>query len=261
VRGRRHGRALRSRVATPWGSLAGIAPDEKPIIVGRTLASALVLLHRGRLAVACAIAAAATLATFSAVRWARAGHVASRRLVAAAAVFAALALVLFIASRGHAYDGAHPLPVLDAVSLIPGKTVATTPQVERCGDPLEVAPIIDVGEHVTLRGEIVDPAAIEATLRAIARNTASEMPNVRLRVVLVAAATTPTTRLLPLFAAVRAAGYSDVDAVVIVPHVTDTRTLGPLERPSICARKLSLARLDLAHAPPTWAALALQPAQ
>ena len=164
---------------------------------------------------------------------------------------------LALATSGNAFIGAWKEPSTR-------ETIATVPRVARCGEPVEQWPIVDTGgEGVKLNGKTVDAAALQDELRTLHNNHVLLHPNdppTRWAVLLLAPSETPTQRLLPLFTAIRAAGFTDVDALVIVPHVDETRTLGPLDRPSLCKRTLVIDELDRARLPPTWAALSVHDA-
>jgi hypothetical protein len=176
--------------------------------------------------------------------------------MAAAAAAAVVGLALFVGTRGYAFDAAHPLAEVDAVNLIGGDTIAKVPRVRDCGEPLEQAPIVDIAEDVKLNGRRVTPAALQDELASLRRYHRLLHPNddvgAASRVIVLAPAATPTARLKPLLTAIRAAGMTEIEAAVIVPHDTDTRTLGRLQRPSMCRRKPALDRLDRPDVAPTW---------
>ena len=240
----------------PWSRIGDIAPADKTAVAARGVTDAFEALRRWHLILGAALAVAAVLAVTAAMRAARAGRVAGPRAIAAAAAAAIVGLALFAGTRGYAFDAAHPLAVVDAVNLIGGDTIAKVPRVRECGEPLEQAPIVDVAEEVALNGRRVTPAELQEELGTLRRNHGLLHPSddaaAASRVIVLAPSATPTARLKPFLAAMRAAGMTEIDAAVIVPHDTVTRTLGRLERPSMCRRKTALERLDQPDVPPTW---------
>ena len=227
-----------------WSRLGDLALEDKAAAAARGLSDALEVLRRWHLILGGALVVATVLALVAGARAARAGRVAGPRAIAAAAAVAVVGLTLFVATRGYAYDAAHPLAVVDFVGLIGGDTITKVPRVRECGEPVEMAPIVDVAEDVRLNGNRVTLAELQEELATSRQDHG--------RVLVLAAATTPTARLKPLFAAIRAAGMTEIDAAVIVPHDSDTRTLGRLERPSMCRRTPALDALDGRDVAPTW---------
>ena len=247
-----------------WSRLGELAADGKTAAAARGVGDALAVLRHWRLVVGGALAVAVVLAVVAAARAARAGRVAGPRLLAASAVTAIVGVALFVATRGYAFDAAHPLAVVDYGSLIGGDTIRKAPRVRECGQPLEQAPVVEVAEEIRLNGRRITPAELQEELGTLRRYHALLHPNddaaAATRVIVVAAATTPTARLQPLFAALRAAGITEVEAAVVVPHDAETRTLGRVERPSMCRRTPALDRLERPDAPSTWQQLSVNDA-
>jgi hypothetical protein len=192
---------------------------------------------------------------------ARRGRIAAPALRWGAVALFALGAIAFAATRGHAWDGAHPLPAIEATHLVSGKTIEHAPRVERCGESLDEAPIVDAGEGLVLNGQPVTPAELDGELRVLENRHKLLHPDdddgwaTHPSLILLAPADKPARELVAIFAAAKAAGYAKVQAAVIVPADVETRTLGRLSRASQCRRDLALDSAFAPAAGATWAQL------
>lgn len=154
-----------------------------------------------------------------------------------------LGLCAFTATRAQAYDRAHPMPLWNDVarSFLEARVAEALPRVAGC-------PIHEVGRGPALTldegrwfldGILQEsPARMTSSLDAKRRLWQQTYPNRPFPGIVTAAiaAATPVEATEPLYSAARAAGYSAVEALTVLPRRRwPTRTLGEVAyAPRLC---------------------------
>jgi hypothetical protein len=229
-----------------FAAIGQLAADDKMAALASGFAVAHHRIVLGRWILAAAVAVAGALATWAAVRAARAGFVVSRRALGAAAFTFLVGVVAVAGTRGHAADAAQLLPLSapdQSVGMIAQSERA--PRVERCQPVPGQAPILFVsGGQIQLNGKTVEPSGLGDLLDSLRQYFPLLHPGREWRgeLYVLAAPNEPSAAIVASLAAVhRARGWDHVLPVLIRVEPTPTHTLGVLTHQTLCTRPITLA--------------------
>ncbi len=236
-----------------FAAVADVAPARQSALFAGALRDAMTRTNGMRVlvlafAVPCGIAAVAA-------SWMGTRRQRSIGLTGPIAVFL-FGLVAFGAPRPQAHDARHPPPPAPP-ALVP--TVRNLPRTGACPTVERGSVLTVLGEGATVDGNAIDATSLVEYLNVQRRNwTILEPDRPRpARILVVADAATPMSRVLPWLGRAARAGYGEPTLVTVRPGFLRTRTVGRIDRSRACGFWF---RLDPAGEPAsrfaTWGDLA-----
>jgi hypothetical protein len=218
-----------------FGAVANADAATKADLVRTMLEEASAKLSIARLFAVGAAAVAAAIALVVCVRAARAGAVVRAPALAMSGLVFAVGAGAFALTRGMAHDAEHPIVPSAALSLFWPEELEP-PVLSRC-EEAPVMPIVVVnGDRTTLDHRRMTPELMAQDLETLRRNWDVLHPYERFsdKVALVADRSATSASIAPWLRAIQAAEYSRVSIVTRRTSTVETRTLGGLERHSMC---------------------------
>jgi hypothetical protein len=234
-------------IAQGFSAIAGADPSNKALLLEQGLAEAGLALHSGRQLFVGASFVGAIAGLVVVARAPRVGAVAS---VAAIGVLL-LGLSAFALTRARAYDGAHPLQDL-GVSVLAGKAVANLAPHPGAGCSQDYGPLLGIQRgQAQLNGiALRDPLELANELEKLRSNFRllhgdDQRPPAAL---LAIDRDVSTQQLAPWLLALVRGGMPSLKLVVARKQLTETKTLGVLDRTRGCTLALELDPSGVPHA-------------
>ncbi len=226
------------RVLHVFAAVPGVEPTEKGALLDAGLREAMGALLAARIAILALALPALACACVAAALWARRGRTAGNAAFAVAAAIFLVGAAAFVATRGEAADG-EPLPPWNlAGNFVDPRELGGAPSSRRCGE-LQPNPVLALhADGAYFDGRPVAPDDYAEQLATLRNNYLLLHPEgdpAKVVTLLAAPSETPLARLAPYLRASAGRGMRGFVLVAVQPRFTDTRTLGRIDRPRMCA--------------------------